>query len=38
LVKLRHPPVRITDAEQLILDLQTVIREKNVRRGLYVSA
>jgi len=38
LKRLRRPPVRITDAERSILDLQTMIREAHVRRGLYVPA
>ncbi|HET9212213.1 MAG TPA: hypothetical protein VFR03_17550 [Thermoanaerobaculia bacterium] len=36
--RLRRPPVRIPDAEQMILELQTVFREDKIRRGLYVPA
>jgi hypothetical protein len=37
-MRLRSQPVKIADAERLIRELQTAIREEHVRRGLYVPA
>lgn len=36
--RMSKPPIRITDVERLITELQTVICKENLRRGLYVPA